>query len=178
MGDVQEIVYGHATLADLPAVVELCMQVEEQHENYWPLRWQRRQGLREGYMRWMSRRIDDPRMFIYVAKDPVLRTPGDLFGKTESSVVGMIVVSINDEIPIYTYTEFAMVQDMAVLASHRRRGIAQRLLKEAAAWAKGHRLNQLRLMVAEKNPAGQETFKKAGFVPTYIEMILPLEETG
>ena len=32
-----DIEYGLATLADIPAVVELCMLVEQQHEDYWPL---------------------------------------------------------------------------------------------------------------------------------------------
>jgi GNAT superfamily N-acetyltransferase len=165
MSEMQDIIFERATAAELPAVVELCMQVEEQHETYWPLRWERRPGLREGYLRWMTRRVEDPRMLIQVAKE-------------KGEVVGMILVTINEEIPIYTYNEFALVQDMAVVATHRRKGIAQRLLKDAADWAKGHGLNQLRLMVADKNPAGQATFRKAGFVATYIEMILPLNRTG
>jgi ribosomal protein S18 acetylase RimI-like enzyme len=169
-----DIIYGPATEADLPTVVDLCMLVEEQHENYWPLRWERRAGLREGYLRWMSRRLNDPRMFIHVAKDPAIQTAPDLFGHTNPAVVGMILVTINDEIPIYTYSEFALIQDMAVLTTHRRLGIAQQLLKNAATWSKAHSLNQLRLMVAHHNPAARAAFEKAGFQPTYQEMVLPL----
>ena len=46
---------------DLPAVVHLAIMVERQHETYWPLRWKLREGLPEGYLRWMTRRIDDPK---------------------------------------------------------------------------------------------------------------------
>ena len=186
------IAYSAATLNDLPAVVDLCMLVEEQHEAYWPLRWQRRSGLAEGYLRWLSRRIDDPRMFIHVAKDFALANP-QIVAQPPSAVlspnvaqppsavistgvVGMILVSINDEIPIYTYSEFALVQDMAVVESHRRRGIAQELLKHAAAWARSHQLTQLRLMVAQQNPTARAGFAKAGFKPTYTEMVLPLDD--
>src|SRR5436190_23058731 len=109
------ITYAPATEADLPAVVDLCMQVEEQHEHYWPLRWERRPGLAEGYLRWMTKRLGDPRMLIQVARDPASQDP----------VVGMILAHIMDEIPIYTFTEYAFIQDMAVRDSHRRRGIAQ-----------------------------------------------------
>jgi len=168
MGNANSIVYSNATLSDLPEVVRLCMLVEEQHENYWRLRWERRPGLSEGYLRWMTRRIDDPRMFIHVAKDPVQSEPG---------IVGMIVASINDEIPIYTYDEYAIVQDMAVVESYRRRGIGQQLLKNAAVWARGHNVTQLRLMVADKNPDAQAAFLKAGFVLTYHEMVLPLKDS-
>ncbi len=44
----------------------------------------------------------------------------------------------------------------------------------AAAWAKGAGMNQLRLMVAEKNPGARKAFEKAGFLPTYQEMVLAL----
>ena len=84
----------------------------------------------------------------------------------------MILVTIQDEIPIYTFKEYALIQDMAVRPAWRRRGIASRLLADAAAWTKGHGLNQLRLMVAEENPAGQAAFEKAGFRKTYREMVM------
>jgi len=174
MSETPELLYGPASVEDLPAVVDLCMMVEEQHEHYWPLRWQRRPGLREGYLGWLTRRLSEPRMMIHVAKDPALPGPRDLFGEG-GAVVGMILITVDKEIPIYTYSEYAFVQDMAVRESHRRRGVAQRLLKAAAEWSKGHGLNQLRLMVAHHNPAARAAFEKAGFLPTYQEMVLPLE---
>jgi GNAT superfamily N-acetyltransferase len=158
---MNSIAYSAATAEDLPAVVELCMLVEAQHEAYWPLRWQRRPGLEEGYLRWLGRRVGDPRMLIQVAREG-------------TQVVGMILVTIQDEIPIYTFKEFALVQDMAVRDTHRRRGISQRLLADAAAWTRSHGLNQLRLMVAHHNPGARRAFEKAGFLPTYQEMVLPL----
>ncbi len=161
------IAYAPATTEDLPAVVELCMLVEEQHEAYWPLRWQRRPGLSEGYLRWLGKRLGDPRMLIQVARDNSLAAT--------ARVVGMILVTINDEIPIYTFKEFALIQDMAVRPSHQRRGIAQHLLADAAAWTKSHGLNQLRLQVAQQNPTARKAFEKAGFLPTYQEMVLPIE---
>jgi GNAT superfamily N-acetyltransferase len=86
----------------------------------------------------------------------------------------MILVTIEKEIPIYTYAEYAYVQDLAVKDSHRRRGISQRLLQDAATWAKRHELTQLRLMVANQNPTARASFEKAGFRHTYQEMVLPL----
>jgi ribosomal protein S18 acetylase RimI-like enzyme len=171
------IEYGPAIQEDLPAVVDLCMLVEEQHEGYWPLRWQRRGGLREGYLGWLSRRLSEPRMLIQVARDPAIPGPNNLFepeGTSRGAVVGMILCTIEKEVPIYTYSEYAFVQDMAVRASHRRRGIAQQLLADAAAWATTHGLNQLRLMVADQNPTALAAFEKAGFRKTYQEMVLPL----
>ncbi len=41
MSQKRAIVYRKAGKEDLPAVVELCMAVEAQHEAYWRLRWER-----------------------------------------------------------------------------------------------------------------------------------------
>jgi ribosomal protein S18 acetylase RimI-like enzyme len=163
MNEEAPIEFGRPTAADLPAVVELCMLVEEQHEKYWPLRWERRPGLADGYLGWLTRRLAEPRMFVEVGRDA-------------GEVVGMIIVTVEKEVPIYTYSEYAYVQDMAVRESHRRRGIAQQLVADAAAWARDQGLNQLRLMVASQNPAAQAAFEKAGFRKSYQEMVLPVGE--
>ena len=164
-----EIEYGRATKEELPAVVDLCMQVEEQHEQYWRLRWERRAGLPEGYLHWFGKRMNDPAMFIAVARDRASATE-----QGGAVVAGMVLASIVDEIPIYTFKQYAMVQDIAVRPEYRRRGIAQRLLAETAAWARTQGVNQLRLMVANQNPDARKLFAKAGFQPTYQEMVLPL----
>jgi GNAT superfamily N-acetyltransferase len=112
----------------------------------------------------MGKRLDEPRMLIYVARDEAAAVP----------VVGTILATIVDEIPIYTFDEYALVQDMAVREGYRRQGIAQRLLGEAAKWAKEQGMNQLRLMVADQNPTARKAFEKAGFRATYQEMVLAL----
>jgi ribosomal protein S18 acetylase RimI-like enzyme len=158
-----------AALADLPAVVDLCMSVEAQHEAYWPLRWKTRPGIREGYLRWLTKRLDEPRMLILAAK--VTPTPD-----APPMVAGALLATIETEIPIYTYTEYAFIHDMAVAAEHRRRGIAKALLAHARDWTKQMGLNQLRLMVAQQNLEAQITFDHFGFRKTYQEMVLPLQE--
>jgi N-acetylglutamate synthase len=65
-----------------------------------------------------------------------------------------------------------LVQDLAVRPEYRRRGVALRLLGDAAAWTRGQGLNQLRLMVATQNPEARAVFEKAGFRETYREMVL------
>src|SRR3954470_22125148 len=153
------IEYAAATLPDLPGVVELCMLVEEQHEAYWPLRWERRPGVKEGFPHWMSRRVAEGgknRMLTAVARDLSLNR----------EVVGAILVTIEKEVPIYTYSQYALVQDLAVRETHRRQGIAQQLLADAAAWAKTYGLNQIRLMAAAQNPTARAAFEKAGFRTT------------
>ena len=33
-------------------------------------------------------------------------------------------------------------------------------------------------MVADQNPSARAAFEKAGFLPSYVEMVLPLVEVG
>ena len=166
MSEKSSIVIERATAADLPAVVELCVQVEEQHERYWPLRWQQKGNLRERYLNWLGSRLAEPRMLIAVAR---LAEEG-----ADAAIAGTILITIDKEIPIYAHSEYAFVQDMAVVERYRRRGVGQALLAYAADWARPHGVNQLRLMVANQNPEARGAFEKAGFRATYQEMTLPL----
>ena len=158
------VAIARATAADLPAVVDLCMLVEAQHQAYNPARWTTRPGIREGYLRWLTSHLADPNMLILAAK-----TAGP-----QPQVVGTLLGAIETEIPIYTYDRYAFIHDLAVAASHRRHGIARRLLAEARTWAKALGLPHLRLMVAAQNPEAEALFRAAGFQETYHEMILPL----
>ncbi len=158
-----------ATLDDLPVIVDLCMSVEAQHEGYWPLRWKTRPGIREGYLRWLTKRIDEPRMLILAAK-----IDGDKGGNP--IVVGTLLATIETEIPIYTYTEYAFIHDMAVAQEYRLLGIAKALLAHTRDWTRQMGLNQLRLMVAEQNQEARIAFDHFGFRQTYQEMVLAIDE--
>ena len=167
--DATTITITRATLDDLPVIVDLCMSVEAQHEGYWPLRWKTRPGIREGYLHWLTKRIDEPRMLILAAK---------INGAPEGNPVGTLLATIETEIPIYTYTEYAFIHDMAVAQGYRRRGIAKMLLGHARDWTRQMGLNQLRLMVAEQNHEARVTFDHFGFRKTYQEMVLAIDEEG
>ena len=158
-----EITIAPARQDDLAEVVNLCMMVEEQHERYWPLRWQRRPGIREGYLKWLEGHLADEKMLILAA-----RTQGGL-------VVGALLAVIEQEIPIYTYREFAFIHDVAVAQDYQGRGIGRRLLEETRTWAKGRGVNQVRLMVARQNGEAEKLFAKVGFQETYREMVWPVE---
>lgn len=153
-----------ALAADLPAVVDLCMLVEAQHETYNALRWKTRPNIRQGYLRWLTGHLDDPQMLILTAKASEPGTP----------IIGALLADIEEEIPIYAYSHYAFVHDLAVVEGYRRQGIAKALLAKARQWAGERGVNQLRLMAAEQNPAAQVLFRALGFQDTYREMILPV----
>ncbi len=162
----EKIVINPASENDIPAIVELCMIVERQHEKYWPLRWQLRPGLEKGWGGWLTRNVGNPDMLILAACDT----------QQQGQIVGTLVAEIEEEMPIYTYRMFGFIHDVAVLESHRGRGIGGKLLSLAKAWAAGRGVTQLRLMAAEQNPDAARLFARAGFRDTYREMVLPVND--
>lgn len=160
----KSIEYGPASQAEVATIVNLCMIVERQHEQYWPLRWQLRDGLERGWGGWLSRHLNDPDMLVLSARDP----------ERGGEVVGTLVAEIEEEMPIYTYKSFGFIHDVAVLPEYRGQGVGRALLQMAREWAKSRGVNQLRLMVAHDNPEAARLFERAGFKDTYREMVLPV----
>ena len=186
------ITISRATAEDMPALVDLFMMVEAEHEAYSTLRWKTKPGIREGYLKWMPRHLTSETMLLAVARDPAAKAPPQIplavfhpdtsdcpaefsgFAPNPTNVVGAIMVGIMDEIPIYAYTHYAYIHDLAVALDYRRRGLATRLLNYACEWSASKGMPHLRLMVAAGNPEARAAFDRAGFKPTYNEMILPL----
>jgi ribosomal protein S18 acetylase RimI-like enzyme len=153
--------------ADIPELVDLCLLVERQHEKYWSLRWELRPDIRERYINWMTSNLAKPDWLYLVARSrPAKNKP--------AVIAGALVAALTQEIPIYAFTHYVFIHDMAVKPEFRRRGIARKLLLEARNWAAGKGVNQLRLMAAEANTPAQKLFEKFGFRTTYREMVLPI----
>ena len=161
----ETITLGPARDDELPTVVELTLAVERQHEAYWPLRWQLRPNREAGWLGWLRRHVADPDMLIVVARDET--------AQGGARVVGALLADIEDEMPIYTYSRYAFIHDVAVREAYRGRGIGTRLLREAVAWARQRGVDQIRLMAAEQNEGARKLFARAGFRETYREMVMP-----
>ncbi|NNM87762.1 MAG: GNAT family N-acetyltransferase [Phycisphaerae bacterium] len=156
---------------DVAGIVDLCLSVERQHEAYWPLRWQLRGDLGPRYHRWLESNLAAPRWLILCAK-------AGTSAAAAPSLVGVLVAAIQEEIPIYSYREYAFIHDMAVVVEYRRRGVANQLLQEARRWAGEKGVNQIRAMVAVKNDAASKLFGHAGYRATYQEMVQSIGDLG
>jgi len=163
----QQIICEPAQAADIPELVDLCLLVERQHESYWPLRWALRPDIRQRYINWMTGNLEKPDWLYLIARLPAAK-------KKSAIIVGGLVAAITQEIPIYAFTHYAFIHDMAVKEKFRRHGIARKLMLTAKDWAAGKGVNQLRLMAAEANTPARALFEQLGFRTTYREMVLPL----
>ena len=156
--------------SDISVLVELFLLVERQHEQYWPLRWALRPDIQERYTRWITANRTNPQWLFIVAREK----PVDSGQIHTGDVIGGLAAAINEEIPIYQYTHYAFIHDLAVREDARRRGVGRALVDYARQWAGAKGVNQLRLMVAEPNTAARELFQTSGFQATYREMVLPV----
>lgn len=157
--------------SDIAALVELFLLVERQHEQYWPFRWALRPDIQQRYMRWISSNHTHPDWLFIVAR----RKTHHAGGGAPPEVLGGLAAAINQEIPIYQFTHYAFIHDLAVRPDARRQGIANALIQYSRQWAQNKGVNQLRLMAAAKNAAAKALFEKLGFQATYAEMVLPVD---
>lgn len=156
--------------ADIAALVEMFLLVERQHERYWPLRWALRTDVQDRYTRWITSNRSHPDWLFVVARHKSDRAE-DTFS---DEVIGGLAAAINQEIPIYQFTHYAFIHDLAVRADVRRHGVGRALIEYARKWAGEKGVNQLRLMAAESNDPAKALFDKCGFRTTYNEMVLPI----
>ena len=173
MKQKDDIVCEPARERDVPALVELCLLVERQHEQYWPLRWELCPDIRDRYVRWLTGNLNNPHWLVLAAR--VRRMVGKASGRAVATLAGGLVAAITQEIPIYTCKEYAFIHDMAVQPEFRRRGVACAMLWYARQWAAKKGVAQLRLMVAQANIPARALFEQAQFRTTYHEMVLPIQ---
>lgn len=92
------------------------------------------------------------------------------------AIVGFLVATVDDEIPIYRVKRYGFIHDLWVEPDHRRHGLGRRLLQEAVARFGKLNVQQVRLDVLVGNAPAQKLFASCGFRQSVVEMILPLAE--
>ncbi len=167
-------IIGPVHTADVASLVKLFLLVERQHEHYWPLRWALRSDIEERYTRWITSNRENPN-WLFITARRGCPAADNTAAESADEVIGGLAAAINQEIPIYQFTHYALIHDLAVRPEARRHGVGTALLHYARQWAANKGVNQLRLMAAVDNTAAQALFINAGFRKTYSEMVLPVE---
>ena len=79
-----------------------------------------------------------------------------------------------DDVPL----DHAYISDLAILATHRRRGIGRALLDRAEVFARERGATTLRVGVRSRNAAARQLYASAGFADDRIELAKPLAPSG
>jgi L-amino acid N-acyltransferase YncA len=102
------------------------------------------------FQKWVGPALEDPRHVVVVAEDG-------------GAIVGYMVVTVEQDLPIYVHDEFATVRVMWVDPGHRGKGVAGQMLDLAARECAQFGLRQLRATAAVSQELEKHVLKKAGF---------------
>jgi ribosomal protein S18 acetylase RimI-like enzyme len=151
-----------ATPEDVPAVLPMVRKVCAFHEALDPAKYGFRGDPGRMYDRWLVNRAKDPRSVFLVAE----AEPGRL--------VGFLVGTVEEEIPIYRIKEFGFVHDLWVEEKYRNEGIARQMVTLAVERFREIGVKQVRLDTAYHNEPARALFAACGFRPSIVEMLIEL----
>jgi ribosomal protein S18 acetylase RimI-like enzyme len=143
---------------DLPALGRLGAQLVRLHHAFDRDRFMAPAGdIEAGYQWFLGTQLEEPDVVIYVAEQA-------------GAVVGYAYAGLEPQSWKELRDPAGFIHDVVVDDSARGQGIGTRLVEAAAAWLEEHDAPRVMLWTAEKNPAAQRLFERAGFRRTMIEM--------
>jgi ribosomal protein S18 acetylase RimI-like enzyme len=116
-----------------------------------------------GYASFLGTQLDERDIIILVAEQE-----GAVIGYTYAGVEGMDYMSLRGPAGV--------LHDLVVDPQQRGRGVGQMLLNATVAELVTRGVHQVVLSTADRNPAAQRLFERAGFRRTMIEMTRDLKE--
>jgi GNAT superfamily N-acetyltransferase len=90
--------------------------------------------------------------------------------KDGSRAVGLLIAGVHTDSPLFRHRQWVEVQAVYVADSHRRMGIARRLLNRAYAWAEAMNLPRVQLYVTACNVRAQSVYEEEGFATSQAIM--------
>jgi ribosomal protein S18 acetylase RimI-like enzyme len=90
--------------------------------------------------------------------------------KDGEQAVGLLIAAIHTDSPLFRHRHWVDVEALYVAPSHRRTGIAHRLLREAYAWAQASGVARVQLYVTASNVRAQSVYAEQGFAVTQAIM--------
>jgi ribosomal protein S18 acetylase RimI-like enzyme len=157
-----------ATPADVPAVLPMVDQLAALHERWDPARYDYKPHPSQMYRRWLASRATDPESVFLVADHERLMSDVPF-------LVGLIVGTVEESIPIYRTPRFGFVHDLFVAEDYRNEGIGRQLAMMAIEKFRDIGVTQVRLETAAANEAARKLFASVGFRASTMEMLVEVK---
>lgn len=151
-----------ATPEDLDDMGNMAGQLVRLHHSLDAKRFFLVEGVERGYARFFRSQIEDADTILLVAESGGKRV-GYAYARLEPRDWSSLLDACG------------ALEDIFVVESDRRRGVAARLLEEVATRLRARRAPRLVLSTAAGNEAAQRFFERHGFRRTMIEMTRELE---
>lgn len=152
-----------ATVADVPGVLPMVAKICALHEKWDAAKYSFLPNPEDRYRRWLANRAGDLRSVFLVAD-------------RESRLVGFLIGTVEDEIPIYRLKQYGFIHDLWVEEEYRHEGIARQMVMLAIERFKSLGVEQIRLDTAFPNDPARKLFASCGFRPSTTEMLLELKK--
>src|SRR4051812_45286445 len=152
-----------ATPADVPAVTPMVDKLAALHERWDPARYDYLPHPGEMYQRWLVSRAKDPNSVFLVADRE--RIMADV-----PFLVGFVVGTIEQPIPIYRIENFGFIHDLWVEEDYRNEGLGRQLAIRAVERFRELGVQQVRLETAAANEPARKMFASCGFRAATTEM--------
>ena len=133
----------------VPGIVEVWEEFSLFHEDIDP-RYPVVDNVRSGYEEHLRNLMADADTLVLVALD-------------NRKVVGLCIAQVKNSSPAFKRERFGFIDELAVKAEYRRRGIGTRILGKILDWFKSRNIDMIELDVAAANPVGYPFWEKHGF---------------
>jgi ribosomal protein S18 acetylase RimI-like enzyme len=150
-----------ARVEDVDQVLPLVQKIVALHEQWDATRFGAREDAADMYDHWLRGRADDDDAVFLVAE-------------REGAIVGFLIATVDNNIPIYTLDRYGFVHDLWVEEAYRNEGVGRSMTMLALEQFKKLGVTQVRLDTAMKNEAARKMFEQCGFRASTVEMLCEL----
>ena len=151
-----EVIIRKATDEDVSSIVELWKELMDFHKERDKI-FSRSATGHERFGDYLKSHISKENSCLFVAE-------------ADQDIVGYCLVFIEKYPPVIELQKYCLVQDIAVTAEYRRRGIGKRFLNEAKKWYCEKDIHRIEARVSTYNKAAREFWSEMGFTP-YLETV-------
>jgi ribosomal protein S18 acetylase RimI-like enzyme len=163
-----------ATRRDVPLVLPMVNSIGRMHESLDPAKYGFCGEPARLYERWLSGRADDPRSVFLVACAGGGGGGGGEVGVGDAKVIGFLVGTIEQEIPIYRVREYGFLHDVWIDPPYRNEGVGRQMVSLAVERFAAMGVSQVRCDTAHANDMARRLFEACGFRPSTVEMLLEI----
>ena len=148
-----------ATLSDMPAILSMVAKSCALHQKWDSAKFGVVDDFATKYGSWLSTLTGDPHGVFLVAV-------------ADRRVVGYLVGTVDEAVPIYQVRQFGYIRDVWVEEGHRTAGMGRKLVDAALKRFGALRIQQVRLETAAANVSARSFFAACGFRPCATEMLI------
>lgn len=156
-----------AAADDVPGVLPMVAKICALHASWDPAKYGFLPEPQRRYHNWLIARAADPRSVFLVAE----REAADA---DPARLVGFLVATVEQEIPIYRLKEYGFLHDLWIEPDYRHEGLARQMIMLAIERFGQIGVEQIRLDTAAANDPARRLFESCGFRPSTVEMLLEL----